>query len=295
MPLIVNGQVIPEPAIAYELDRLVRFYSDHIAREQVEAQMDTLRAKARDQVIGTKLLLDEARRLDIRVPASEVEERLEKMAQKVGGRGKLEEMLRAQGQSLDSLRTNIETGRRADILVETIASGIADPTEDEMLAHYAAHRAEYARPEQVHVQHILIRPKSEREEDREEARDEAESLRQMILDGADFAELAAQHSDCPSGRRSGGSLGWIERGMLVPAFDQAVFSMEIDAVSDTIATPLGFHVVRKSGHEPARTAPYNEVRDRIRDFLRHARRGEAIAAHIAELKSKATIQDTPGA
>jgi parvulin-like peptidyl-prolyl isomerase len=293
MPLKVNGQVIPEAAVAFELDRLIRLYSQHIAQEQIAAQMDVLRERAREQTIGTKLLLDEARRLDINVPPDDIDKRLNKMIEQAGGRGKLEEALRTQGQSLDSVRAGIETGRRADILVERITAGIADPTDAEMREHYAAHQAEYARPEQVHVQHILIRPASDSEEDRLESREEAESIRQKILDGADFGGLAADHSDCPSGRRSGGSLGWIERGMLVPAFDRAVFSMETEAISEVIATPLGYHVVRKMGHEPAKPAPYDEVSDRIRDFLRHVRRGEAIAAHIAELKSKATIEDTP--
>jgi parvulin-like peptidyl-prolyl isomerase len=292
MPLKVNGQEIPTAAIAYELDRLVNFYSKHMAKEQLDAQIDVLRARAREQVIGTKLLLDEARRLDIQVPPDEVDKRLQKMIEAAGGREKLEQVLRSHAQTIESMRAGIENGRRADILVERITAGIADPSDSEMRAHYTAHQAEYAKPEQVQVQHILIRPESESEDARLDALEEAESIRQKILDGADFAALAADHSDCPSGRRSGGSLGWIERGMLVPAFDQAAFSMEVDSISEAIATPLGYHIVRKTGHEQAKPAPYEEVRDRIHDFLRHVRRGEAIAAHIAELKSNAVIEDT---
>lgn len=293
MPLKVNGQVVPETAIAYELDRLVKFYSQHMSMEQVEAQMDVLRARAREQVIGTKLLLDEAQRLDISVPPDDVDKRLEKMLKQAGGRERLEAVLRSQGQTLDAVRSGIETGRRADILVERITSEIEEPTEQEMREHYEAHQAEYAKPEQVQVQHILIRPQPETEAGHHEAREEAEFIRQKILSGSEFSVLAAEHSDCPSGRRSGGSLGWIERGMLMPAFDKAVFSMEVNTISEIIATPLGYHIVRKTGHEPSKPAPYEEVHDRLRDFLRHVRRGEAIAAHIAELKAKATIEDTP--
>lgn len=295
MPLKVNGQIIPDAAIVYELDRLVRFYSEHMTREQVLSQMDALKTRATEQVIGTKLLLDEAQRLDIKVPPAEVEKRLQKMTDQAGGLEKLEKLLRQQGQTLAGVRSGIENGRRADILVERITSGVADPTEAEIKAHYDAHRDEYVQPEQVEVQHILIRPQSENEEARHEARQEAEMLRRKILDGADFAELAAEHSDCPSGRRSGGSLGWLERGMLVPAFDQAVFSMEVESIGEIISTPLGFHVVRKTGHRETSHAPFAAVHDRIRDFLRHVRRGEAISAHIAELKTKAVIEDVPAA
>jgi parvulin-like peptidyl-prolyl isomerase len=293
MPLKVNGQVIPDQAIGYEMERLVRFYSQHMPREKVEAQRDILRAKAREQAIGTKLLIDEAKRLDIIVPAGEIDRRVEKMRDQAGGRDAMERMLRAKGQSMASLREAIETGRRADMLVETIAAGVQDPTDAEMRAHYEAHAAEYTGSEKVEVQHILVRPRSPSAEDHREAQGKAEKIRQGILDGADFAGQAAAHSDCPSGKRTGGSLGWIERGMLVPAFDRAVFALEEDAISDVFATPLGYHVARKTGHKPAAPVPYEEVVDKIRDLLRHARRGEAIAARVAELKAKATIEDTP--
>jgi parvulin-like peptidyl-prolyl isomerase len=293
MPLKVNGQVIPAEAISFELDRLVRFYSQHMPREQVEAQMDILRAKARDQASGTQLLIEEAKRLDIPVPADEVAKRIAKMTDQAGGRDALERMLRAKGQTIDALREAIETGRRADMLVETIAAGIQDPTDAEMRAHYESHAAEYTRPEKVEVQHILIRPRSASDADHREALAKAGGIRHGIMDGADFAAQAAAHSDCPSGKRTGGSLGWIERGMLVPAFDRAVFALDDDGVSDVFATPLGYHVARKTGHKPAAPAPYEEVCDKIRDLLRHARRGEAIAARVAELKAKAMIEDTP--
>jgi peptidyl-prolyl cis-trans isomerase C len=293
MPLTVNGQTIPEAAIVFELDRLIRFYSEHLPPEEVRAQVPALRAKARDQAIGAKLLLDEAARLDIQVPAPDVDARLRRMAEQAGGLARLEERLRKQGHTIEGVRAGIESGRRVDLLVERLTADLPDPTEAEMEAHFRDHAAEYRRPERAQAQHILIRPASNSESDRREARGKAESLRQKVLDGADFAELAAAHSQCPSGKRAGGSLGWISRGMLVPAFDDAVFSMEVGTISETIATPLGFHVIRKTGHEPAAPAEFADVRDQVRDFLRHARRGQLISACVNELKTKASIEDTP--
>ena len=52
MGLSVNGVEIPEGAIGFELKRLIQFYSQHMPEEQIEEQMETLKAKARDQAIG---------------------------------------------------------------------------------------------------------------------------------------------------------------------------------------------------------------------------------------------------
>jgi peptidyl-prolyl cis-trans isomerase C len=67
-------------------------------------------------------------------------------------------------------------------------------------------------------------------------------LKQQIADGADFAELAAAHSTCPSGQ-SGGELGQFGPGMMVPEFDKVVFSADVGSVEGPVETDFGFHLL----------------------------------------------------
>lgn len=67
-------------------------------------------------------------------------------------------------------------------------------------------------------------------------------LKQQILDGADFAELAKQHSKCPSGRQ-GGELGSFGPGQMVREFDEVVFSAEVNTVQGPVKTQFGYHLV----------------------------------------------------
>ncbi|MBN1557247.1 MAG: peptidylprolyl isomerase [Lentisphaerae bacterium] len=290
MSIRVNGQPIPDSAIRFELDRLVKFYSAHMSAEQLRAQMDTLREKARQQAIGARLLIEESNKLDIFVPPEEVENRLGEMIEHAGGREAFEALLQRQGLTEAQVRRSIEQGRRVDRLVDRITEGVSDPTEEEVRAHFQAHRKEYTRPDRVQAQHILVKPASGSEADRETARSALLEIRHRVEAGADFADEAAAHSECPSGRTTGGSLGWFSRGMMLPAFDRAVFEMENGALSDVVETPLGFHLIHKLDAETGGPADYEDVYDKIRDFLRHVRRGEAIAAHVAELKQKAVIE-----
>ena len=126
---------------------------------------------------------------------------------------------------------------------------------------------------------------------RQAARTKLEAVRQRIEEGANFAEEAAAHSDCPSGKKAGGSLGWFSRGMMVPEFDEAVFSMEVGQLSAVIETSLGCHLVCKTGQEDGRESSFEDVRDQVRDFLHHAHRGEILAAYVADLREKATIEE----
>ncbi len=288
--LKVNGQDIPEEAVNYELNRLVQFYSQHMAPEKIKEQMDVLRKRARQQAVGSKLLMDEAQRLDITVPGDRIDTKYEQIVEGSGGSAAFEGMLARQGLSDELVRKSIERGLKVDILVEQVTTEVMEPTEQDIQQHFEAHQDEYAKPERAEARHILVKPASESEADRETARSKLLELRQQIEEGADFADLAAVHSECPSGERSGGSLGWFGRGMMVKAFDDAVFSMEVGTLSGLVETEFGFHLIQKIGHEPAGPAELGEVSDKVRDFLRHAKRGEAISAYVNELAEKAEIE-----
>lgn len=75
-------------------------------------------------------------------------------------------------------------------------------------------------------------------------------LKQQIADGADFADVARQHSTCPSGR-SGGDLGNFRKGMMVPEFDQVVFRDELHTVHGPIKTQFGYHLLEITARSDA--------------------------------------------
>jgi len=288
--ITIDGQPLPEEAIEFEYRRLLQFYSQHMPAEQLKAETANLRAKAVEQAIGAKLLIDEAVRLDIQVPADRVDARINSMIEQIGGREVFEMRLKENGFSEVALRQNIEQGCKVDLLIEKLCEGLNDPTEAEMREHYEANRESYVQPERASAQHILIRPASDNDADRATAESRIEGIRKEIAEGATFNDMAAAHSECPSGKQNGGSLGWFGRGMMVPEFDEAVFSMNVGELSDIIETQFGFHVVFKTGEDAGGEASYEESESKIRDLLRHDQRGRCISVHVAELREKADVQ-----
>ena len=287
----INGKEIPQDAVNYELQRLIQFYSEHgLPEEKIRADLPTLKARAEQQAIGAKLLFDEAARLEIPVSEEEIDARIAEMKTQAGGEMFFKEILKKKGVNSVELRNQIKTGKRVDKLVEKITAGNTEPTEDEIRAHFDAHKDEYAKEAQVCAQHILISPKNEAPDAKLEAIGLLNQIRARIATGADFAAEAAAHSDCPSGKQSGGSLGWFSRGMMVKEFDETVFTMPVGGLSDIIETQFGFHIIFKAGEEPAGTPEYDEIHDKARDFLSHYKRGEALEAFVDELRDKATIE-----
>ena len=73
--------------------------------------------------------------------------------------------------------------------------------------------------------------------------DACQRLKTEIDGGADFAELAKQHSQCPSGRQ-GGDLGEFERGQMVKEFDDVVFTEDVGATHGPVKTQFGYHLIQ---------------------------------------------------
>ncbi|MEM7395028.1 MAG: peptidylprolyl isomerase [Verrucomicrobiota bacterium] len=73
--------------------------------------------------------------------------------------------------------------------------------------------------------------------------EECTQLKQQIAGGEDFAELAANHSKCPSGVRAGGDLGEFGPGRMVAEFDQVVFNEDVGVVHGPVKTQFGYHLL----------------------------------------------------
>jgi parvulin-like peptidyl-prolyl isomerase len=102
---------------------------------------------------------------------------------------------------------------------------------------------------QVRASHILLMYKgsmrSQATRSKEEALSTIQGIKGEIAQGADFGQMARQFSDCPSGEE-GGDLGRFGRGMMVPEFEEAAFSMQPGDTSDVIETPFGYHLIQRT-------------------------------------------------
>ena len=115
--------------------------------------------------------------------------------------------------------------------------------DDEISSYYDQHITEFQIPEKRHARHILFRASpDDPEETHQKKQAKAEEVLEKVRNGEDFAELAKQHSKCPSGSR-GGDLGEFGQGQMVPEFDQVVFSGELNTVHGPIQTQFGFHLL----------------------------------------------------
>ena len=147
----------------------------------------------------------------------------------------------------------------------------------------------YAR---VQAQHILVRvPGSASAAQADSLHDFAESLRDRILNGEDFDQLARTYSDDPSSASRGGQLDWFERGRLVPEVEEVVFGLQPGEISEVIRSSFGYHVFKVTDRE---SPDFEAVSETYARELMDRRLPELEQAYIDSLFDAADVQFTPG-
>ena len=139
------------------------------------------------------------------------------------------------------------------------------PSDESLRKYYNDNREQYKSQEAARVQHILVKvePGAAPAVDAA-AKAKAQGIVQQIRSGADFGALARTNSDDPSSSSMGGDMGWVERGVTVPEFENAIFSIALNTVSDPIrSTDFGYHIVRVSERRPAGYLSFEEVKPQL--------------------------------
>ncbi|MEA3404517.1 MAG: SurA N-terminal domain-containing protein [Pseudomonadota bacterium] len=143
-----------------------------------------------------------------------------------------------------------------------LAKNIA--VDDELLqGYYSDNKSLFMLPEKRQAKHILINLEADTVEAETAAMKTVAEVQAKIAAGESFEELAKTYSQDPGSAQSGGDLGSFEQGMMVPEFDEAVFSMEAGQVSDPVKTDFGFHLIKLTGIEAAQVQPFAEVKAQV--------------------------------
>ena len=141
-------------------------------------------------------------------------------------------------------------------------------SDTEIELYYAQNQYRFEQPERVKVRHILFMTVDKSEEESEAARRNASEVLAQLRDGADFAELAKEHSEDPGNSDNGGDLGWVSRGMMDPAFEEASFALQVGELApEPVKSEFGFHLIRLDERQSGSVKPLSEVTDVIRDDL----------------------------
>ncbi len=165
-----------------------------------------------------------------------------------------------------------------------------DIPEQDIRSFYEKGKQNFSRGKLVDVSQILLNLDNNTSEDKQNIFKKANDIRNRLLQGESFATLARQYSQSAEANETNGSLGFIKKGYMPKAFEEVAFSLHEGDISEPVLTSFGYHIIKVNKIEPARVAPYEEVRSFIKKYLQENIIVTNTLTHVKKLREKATIK-----
>ncbi|KZE35101.1 peptidyl-prolyl cis-trans isomerase C [Crenobacter luteus] len=163
--------------------------------------------------------------------------------------------------------------------------------EDAARAFYDQHPEQFTQGDSAVASHILFPLGQGDELSNRLARAKAEGvLAEVQADPTRFADLAREHSTCPSGKQ-GGDLGQFGRGQMVPEFEQAVFGSDAGEIVPTLVeTQFGYHIIQVNARQEGGKVAFEDIKDRLQQYLNQMASRQAMHEYLSKLVSAAKIE-----
>jgi peptidyl-prolyl cis-trans isomerase C len=192
--------------------------------------------------------------------------------------------------ALEQLRELLKNDLLARQVIEQEVVANLSVSDEEVQGFYDENSEQFTEPEQVQASHILVMVEADAsQEEKDVARKTIDDLLAQVQAGADFAELAKEHSDCPS-KEQGGDLGFFARGQMVKPFEEAAFAMSEGEISEIVETRFGYHIIKVTGKKPENKMLFEDVQEQIKQSLLEQKQNTEINAWVTDLRANAAVE-----
>ncbi len=286
---VVNGSVITQKDFDREMDGVQRRLAS-TGRSLDDSQLQALKKEVLEGLINVELLYQETQRKGITVKEAAIDEELKTLRGRFADEDQFKTALSKANLSEAALRSQVKRRLAIEHFIATQFAEKVTVSAKETKDYYESHPQSFKQPEQVRASHILIKidPQAD-ESQRAEARKKIEEIKHKLHEGEDFATLAKEFSQGPSGAK-GGDLGYFRRGDMVKPFEEAAFALKPGEVSDPVETRFGYHLIKLIDRKPETTIPYEDIKERIEHHLKDKKVQEKVGLYVQGLKEEATVE-----
>lgn len=187
---------------------------------------------------------------------------------------------------------------RNKLLMEVLLQSTGKEALTDAAMHQVYDDAVKQMPEEkeAHARHILFRAPAGDEKASKEAEDKVKAVIARLKKGEDFAKVASELTEDPSGKANGGDLGYFSKEQMVPEFSDTAFKLEKGQISEPVKTQFGWHVIKVEDKRTKPVPKFEEVKSQIEQFVVR----KAQADLVTKLRADAKIEkfyktETPAA
>jgi peptidyl-prolyl cis-trans isomerase C len=191
---------------------------------------------------------------------------------------------------------------RKKLLMEGLLQSIGKQalTDEAMHKVYEDAVKQIGEEKEVHARHILFRAPAGDEKASKEAEEKLKAVIVRLKKGEDFAKVATEVTEDPSGKANGGDLGYFTKDQMVPEFSEAAFRLEQGQISEPVKTQFGWHVIKVEDKRVKPAPKFEEVKPQIENFVVRKAQAELVTklradAKIERMDKPAKPEDKPAA
>jgi len=287
----VDGDVVTlseiEERAGAEYERAERLSA---GKEREEVRAAALK-RAFDLIVAEKLLAKQAQALQLEVTEKQVDAAVEDVRNRNRfSEQDLDRALAEQGLDRAAFRAQVRRELESYQVLQVKMRGRVKVSDEDLTNYYRTHPQEFGGEQEIHVRHIFL-PLPEGASAQEEARARAagEKVLQRLRTGEEFAKLAREVSKGPSAQ-DGGDLGWLRRGTIQKALEEAAFALKDGQISGLVRAGPGLHVVKVDGRRTGGERSFEEAKDEIRAHLTDEQVGATRQQVLDELRRAAVIE-----
>lgn len=274
----VDGTEIKQSELDEEINKILEIWkSEGMPDAQAQQMIAMYKPQMIEGLIANILIENECDKKKISVSDEEITLELEEVEKALPEGQTLKEIMAHYKITEDKMKQRAGEQIKLKKLL-----AIDEPSEDEIKEFY-----ENVNEEEVRARHILIMvEEDDTDEVKAEKKKKAEDIKKKITEGADFAELAKEYSDCPS-KENGGDLGFFSKNRMVKPFSDAAFALDVDDVSDVVETRFGYHIIQTLEKKAPPTL--DEARDNIKRAIIEQKIQKEAVELIEKLKEETDI------
>jgi parvulin-like peptidyl-prolyl isomerase len=276
LPEHIIAQVNEEQISVEEFDRELKELILEPGREAKGTDLGNLRQAYLDQVIERKILVQEARRLGIKVSPEELNQAISEIKMDYSGGG-FGETLDLKGMTLEEWKVRLEEKLLAEKVIRGALHSQEKVDEREALRYYEDHRSSFQIGQKVRVRQIVVADG-----------EEAIQILKRLKKGERFEKVAMEKSLGPE-KVQGGDLGYFSQGEKPSEFD-CVFNMEVGAISEVTKSPYGYHIFKLEEKTEPRQISFEEAKLGILQELEQKKGEENYQKWLKGLKRKARVK-----
>jgi len=285
---VVNNEVVTQAELNAILLPLYTQYKSTYSDEELLMKIDEAKKNILYKLIEDKLILQEAHKIGMPATDEEVAERLEQIKSQFSSSQEFKSALASQGLTVVDLKEKYREQIMIKKMVNREVRSRVSVTPIEIALFYEKNKDDFNLPAQVKVMTIMIRKSEADPESNTDSLKKIKMIELKIAEGEDFAKLAREYSQDPSAV-DGGDMGYIGKGQMMKKIDEVIFSLQPGEISETIETPVGYHVFKIVEVKEAGAESFDEARMQIENYLFQEKAKERFDEWMTNLKENAYI------